>query len=89
MVVAGREHSVPELESPALDEVASLVLEHRVVVRNRDKLFIAEAFGVGDVGEEGIALLAVLADDERVVDLRGETSTLYSTESARLARCSP
>jgi hypothetical protein len=59
----------PEFEPSPLDEVTSLVLEHLVVVGDGDELVVAEAFGVGDVGEVRVALLAVLSDDERVVDV--------------------
>ncbi|KAI3480029.1 hypothetical protein L1887_57805 [Cichorium endivia] len=56
-----------------LDELAAmgprLVLEHGVVVGDGDQLIVAEALGVGDVGEVGVALLAVLADDARVVEV--------------------
>lgn len=60
----------PEFEASSLDEVASLVLEHRVIVGDGNELLIAEALGVGDVGEVRVALLAVLADDQRIVDLQ-------------------
>ena len=57
------EHGGPEFEPSALDEVPCLVLEHRVLVRDPDQLVVAEALGVGDVREVGVALFAVLADD--------------------------
>lgn len=69
MDVLRAENLGPEFEASSLDEVASLVLEHRVVIGDGDELIVAEALGVGDVGEVRVALLAVPADDERVVDL--------------------
>lgn len=69
MRVVRAEDLGPEFEPAAPDEVARLVLEHLIVVGDEDELVVAEALGVGDVGEVRVALLAVLADDERVVDV--------------------
>ena len=68
--VFGRENLGPQFELTAFDEVASLLLEHRVVVRDSDKLVIAEAFSIGDVRKVRIAGLAELSDDEGFVELR-------------------
>jgi hypothetical protein len=59
----------PEVDVTTLDEVASLVLVHLVLVGDVDELVIAEALGVGNVGEVRVALLAVLADNQRVVEV--------------------
>jgi hypothetical protein len=61
--VVGDEYLGPKLESTSLDEVTSLVLEHGVVVGNRDQLVIAEAFGICDICKIRVPLLAVFADD--------------------------
>ena len=70
MRALGAEDLGPEFEPPAPDQVARLVLEHLVVVRDADELVVTEALGVGNVGKVRVALLAVLSNDERVVDLR-------------------
>lgn len=71
MNIVGTEDLSPQFKTTPLDEVPRLVLEHRVVVRDGDQLVVAESFGVGDVGEIRVALLAVLSDDERIVELSG------------------
>ena len=59
----------PKFGKTTLDEVSRLVLEHRVGVGDGDELVVAESFGEGDEREVGISLLAVLSDDERLVQL--------------------
>ena len=61
---------VPEFELSSLDEVTGLVLVHLVLVGDLDKFIVAEPLGVGDVSEVRVALLAILSNDERFVDLR-------------------
>lgn len=90
MDVLGAENLGPEFQTTALDEVPRLVLEHRVLVRDVDELVVAESLGVGDVGKVGVALLAVLSNDERVVDLRVLARQSRSQGGDRRdERCSP
>jgi hypothetical protein len=57
------ENLSPKVRSAALDQVAGLLLVHRVVVGDRDELVVAQSFGIGDVGKVRIALLAVFANN--------------------------
>ena len=62
MDVVRHENHCPKFELPTLDEVPSLLFEHYVIIRNRDELFVAEAFRICNVREVWIALLAVLSN---------------------------
>jgi hypothetical protein len=77
--VVGMKNFGPKLLATTLDKIAGLVLEHRVVVGDRDELVVAETFGEGDISEIWIPLLAVFADHERIVDL-------CATQSVRRVR---
>lgn len=66
------EHLRPEVGQTTLDEVPSLVLEHRVGVGDGDELLVAESLGERDEGEVGVSLLAVLPDNEGLVELYGK-----------------
>jgi hypothetical protein len=57
------EHEVPDLRVCTVEEVASLRLEHAVLVCNVDKLEIILTLLVGDVGKVRVPLLAVLSDN--------------------------
>ena len=59
----------PELELTTLDEVPSLLLEHRVLIGDRNELFVAEALRVCDIRKVGVTRLAELADHERLIQL--------------------
>lgn len=63
VVIAGRENLCPKLGLTTLDEVTRLLLEHRVLVRNRDELLVTEALGIRDVSQVRVACLAELADN--------------------------
>ena len=69
MDIISLEHLRPELELAPLDEVPSLLLEHRVVIGDADELLVAEALGVRDVGKRRLARLAELSDHQRLVEL--------------------
>lgn len=71
MDVIGYQDLRPEFQSASLDEVSSLVLEHRVLVGDIDQFFVTEPSSIGDVGQVRIPLLAVFPNDERIVNLRG------------------
>ena len=57
----------PEVGVHALDDVARLHLEEGVAVGAVDERVVAGAALVGDAGQVGVALLAVLADHGGVV----------------------
>ena len=80
VVVARNQDLRPKLHPPPLDEITSLLLEHRVVVGQGNELVITEAFGVGDVGDRRVALLAVLSDNKRLVQLVAVRKVYVSKE---------
>lgn len=59
----------PKLRLATFHEVPSLLLEHRVVVGNTNKLFITEALCVSDVGKVRIPGLAELSDNQWLIQL--------------------
>ena len=69
MDIIGNKNLRPELELTTLDEVTGLLLEHGVLIGDRDELFIAEALRVRNVGEIRISSLAKLANNKRFVQL--------------------
>jgi len=62
----------PKLRLATFHKVPSLLLEHRVVVGDRDKLIITEPLRIGNVGKVRIPSLTELPDDERLIQLRNE-----------------
>lgn len=69
VVIAWRQDLRPKFQTTTLDEIACLVLEHRIVVGDGDELIVAEALGIGNVGEVRVTLFTVLADHKRLVEL--------------------
>ena len=69
MNVLRRKHLSPEFGLATLDEVPSLLLEHRVLIGDSNKLIVTEAFSIRDVRQVRVALLAELSDNERLVEL--------------------
>ena len=67
MYVVGNEDLSPQIQLTSLDEIPRLLLEHRVVIRDGDELFIAEALGVSDISKIRITLLAELANNQRFI----------------------
>jgi len=59
----------PKICLAPLDEVPRLLLEHRVLIGDRDEFFVAEALCVRNVGEIWIPLLAEFADNQRLVEV--------------------
>ena len=57
----------PKIGFTSLDEIPRLLLEHRVFIGNRNKLLVAEALCVRDVGEVWIPLLAEFTDDRGLI----------------------
>lgn len=67
MNVLRGENLRPKLGLATLDQVAGLLLEHRVLVRNGDQLIVTEALSVRDIRKVRVASLAEFADYERLV----------------------
>jgi hypothetical protein len=57
----------PQLRNTTLDQVACLLLEHRVLVRDRNQLLIAEALGICNVRKIGVASLAEFTNEKRFI----------------------
>lgn len=70
MGVIRHENLSPELRLAALDKVPCLLLEHRVLIGNRNELVVAEALSIRNVRKVWIALLAELADNQWFVELQ-------------------
>lgn len=74
-------HGRPQLELSPFNQVASLMLEHRVLICDGNELLIAEAFCICNISKVRISLFAVFADNERIVDLivnlRQKSDTLH------------
>jgi len=62
--VVANEDLGPQLWLATFDEIAGLLLEHRVVVGDSNKLIVAESFGVRDVRQVRVPCFAELSDDE-------------------------
>ena len=59
----------PQLWLTTQNQVAGLMLVHRVIVGDGDKLRITEALGVCNVGQVRVTLLTVFTDNEGVVQV--------------------
>ena len=57
----------PKIRLTPLDEVPRLLLEHRILVGDRDKLVVAEALCIRNVGEIWIPLLTEFTDNQRLI----------------------
>lgn len=90
--VVRNEDLCPKLGLAPPDEVPGLLLEHRVLIGDRNEFVVAETFRVGNVRKVGITLLAELANYQRLVQLitaldisvsrRMEELTLFSLRKA-------
>ena len=69
MNVLSHEDLSPKIQLTTFDEIPSLLFVHRVIIRNSDELFVAEALGVGDIRKVGIALLAEFTNNQRLIQL--------------------
>lgn len=67
--VVGDEDLTPKIGLTALYEIACLLLEHSIVICDRNKLLITEAFRICNVCQVGIASLAEFTDYQRFVKL--------------------
>ena len=63
------ENLSPKVRSAALDQITSLLLVHRIVVRDRDELIVTQSFGISDVCKVRVTLLAVFANNQWFVEL--------------------
>lgn len=77
--VVSYEDLSPKIKFAALNEVASLLLEHRVLVGDRNQFFITETLGISNICEIWIASLAEATDNERIVELCPNISTPSET----------
>ena len=82
--VVGTKDLSPEVELTTADEVASLLLEHRVLVGDLDELLIAEALSVCDVGQVRVPGFAELSDHKRLVQLERKYVSARVSSSASL-----
>lgn len=65
-VVLGQ-NVLPDLRVGPVNQIASLGAEHGILVRDVDEFHVILTFLVGDEGEAGISLLAVLSNDQGVI----------------------
>lgn len=63
------ENLSPKVRSAALDQITGLLLVHRIVVRDCDKLIVTESLGIGDVCKVRVAFLAVFANNQWFIEL--------------------
>ena len=68
----------PKLGLTTLHEIASLLFEHRVLIRNGNELIITEALCVGNVRQIGISGLTEFTNDERFVQLHQSLSGMIT-----------
>jgi len=76
MDIVMNENLGPKVRLTALDEIPGLLLEHGVVVGNRDKFIIAKTFGISDVSKVWIACLAELSNNQWLVHLYEQNGEL-------------
>lgn len=60
----------PKLRLATLHEIACLLLEHGVLIGDRDELFVTESFRIRDVREVWIPGLTEFANYEWFIELR-------------------
>ena len=80
MDVVSLQHLRPKLELAPLDEVASLLLEHRVVIGDGDELIVAEALRVCNVRQVRIPGFTEFTDNKRFVELEQMVSIVVLHE---------
>lgn len=59
----------PEIGLTTLDEVASLLFEHRVVVGDGNELVVTKTFGIGNVCQVRITSFAEFSNNQRFIQL--------------------
>lgn len=57
----------PQLRNTTFDQIARLLFEHRVLVRDGNQLLIAEALGICNVRKVGVTSLAEFTDEKRFI----------------------
>ncbi len=63
------EDLTPKIRLAAFNKIPSLLFEHGVVVGDSNKLIVAKAFSIGNVGKVRIAGFTKLSDNEGLVKL--------------------
>ena len=79
--VVANEDLGPQLRLATFDEIAGLLLEHRVVVGDSNKLIVAESFGVRDVRQVRVPCFAELSDDEGLIQLKQGQESQHQVNS--------
>lgn len=74
MDIALDENLGPKVGLTTLDEVSRLLLEHRVIVRDGNKLVVAETFSISDVCQVRVSCLTELSDDQWFIKLKEKQS---------------
>jgi len=69
MDVIRNEDLSPEIRLTTLDEVASLLLEHRVVVGDSNELVITKTFCVGNICQVRITSFAEFSNNQWFIQL--------------------
>lgn len=69
MSIVRDENLGPKFGLTTLNQVASLLLEHRVLVGDSDEFIVAEALGVCDIRKVRISGLAEFTNNKRLVQL--------------------
>jgi len=67
--VVGHEDLCPKLRLTALNKIASLLLEHRILIGDSNELIITEPFRICNIRKVRVPGLAELADNKRLVQL--------------------
>ena len=70
MDVVRYEYLRPQVELSPFHEVTRLLLEHRILICNRDELLITETLRVSDVCKIRITLFAIFSDDKWLIQLK-------------------
>lgn len=67
MHVIGHKDLSPQFRLATFHKVPGLLLEHRVIIGDGNEFIVTEALSVGNVSQVGIASLAELSDNERLI----------------------
>jgi hypothetical protein len=59
----------PQLWNTTLNQIACLLFEHGVLVRDRNQLLVAETLGIGNVCEVGVTSLAEFTNNKWFIQL--------------------
>jgi hypothetical protein len=59
----------PKFRSATLDQIPSLLLKHRVVIRNRDEFVVAESLSIRNVCQVWVSCFTESPDNQGLVQL--------------------